>query len=282
MRQASRRVRTAAWIGVAVTAASVAAAAPQVVAELGPRQITAADVRTELRELRTSGEVATLLKTMDATGRADVVDQMVIREQYALAARAEAMDKRSDTAAEIDRAVTKILAARYAEAERAKADVSEAVLRGCFDAHRADFQSKPRVRARQILVKTRAEADAIAAAIEAGADFVELAATRSQDPYTRGKGGELGWISEGLMVKSFEDVLFALEPGHAPAVAQSGHGFHVIRVDAVEPAAARGFESVRDRVIERVQEAHLRRVQQKLNATYPVKLFPEALKALER
>lgn len=267
---------------VAVLAASTIAGAPQTVADFGSRRITVDDVRAELAELRASGDVQVLLKTTDAAGKAAIVDAMVLREQYALAARAAAVDRDPVVAAEIDRAVTRILAARYAEVERRKVDTSNAALRDYYEAHRADFQARPRVKARHILTKTRPEAEAVLAELRGGADFAALAASRSIDPYTRDKGGELGWISEGVMVASFEEALFALREGQTTGPVASTHGFHVVRADSVQPAAVRTFESVRAAVAERVEQAHLDGRRQQLEVQFPVKRFPDALKALER
>ena len=272
----------AAWVAALIVAGGAAAAAPQIVADLGSRQVTIADVRAELRDLRATGDVAALLKTMDDKGRATIVHELVLRGQLALAAKADGVDKQPETAAEIDRAITRILAAHYEASERGKADTSEPKLRAYYEAHRADFEAKPRVRARHILTKSRADAEAVRAELDAGADFVQVAASRSLDPYTRDKGGELGWISAGVMVKAFEDAVFALKAGELSAPVESPHGFHIIRADTIEPAAARSFESVRAIVVERVQQAHLERVRQALDSKFPVKLFPEALKALER
>lgn len=273
--------RALTCVAVASVAGISMAAAPQIVADLGARRITLDDLRAELAELRKSGDVNVLLKTMDANGKADVVESMVQREQLALAARAAALDKDPRVAAEIDRAITRILASHYAEAERARADVSEAALRAYYDAHRADFQGRPRVKARHILTRTRAEAEAVLAELRGGGDFTALAASRSIDPYTRNKG-ELGWVVEGVMVAPFEEALFALHQGEVGGPVASSHGFHVIRADTVEPAVVRGFESVRAELVERVRQAHLERRQQQLEAQFPAKRFPDALKALER
>lgn len=274
--------RVLAVVVVALVAGTAIAGAPQVVAELGSRRITVDEVRAELAELRASGDVEVVVKTMDAAGRAAVVDAMIQREQYALAARAAALDKDPAVAAEIARAVTRILARRYTEAERRQADTSTAALRAYFEAHHAEFQAKPRVMARHILTKARAEAEAVLADLRAGADFAALAASRSIDPYTRDKGGDLGWISEGVMIAPFEQALFALHEGQIGGPIASTHGFHVVRADAVEPAAGRPYESVKAAVAERVEQAYLERRQQQLDAQFPAKRFPDALKALER
>ncbi|MFY1080185.1 peptidylprolyl isomerase, partial [Escherichia coli] len=51
-----------------------------------------------------------------------------------------------------------------------------------------------------------AKANKIAAeAKAAGADFAALAKANSEDPGSKGQGGDLGWVERGAMVKPFED-----------------------------------------------------------------------------
>lgn len=274
--------RTLVTLGLAAIRVTAMAASAQVVAEVAGRQITVADVRTELRLLRATASPEAVLKTMGEEGRAAVVDEMVAREAMAAAARRDGLDRDPEMAAEIDRAVSGILATEYERRARQAADVSEAALRAYYDAHRAEFQAKPRVRARHILLPTREEAERVRAELAAGADFAAVAQARSTDRFTRDKGGELGWITAGTMVQAFEDALFALEVGQTSGAVQSQYGFHIIRIDAVEPAAVPAFEAVRDAVREGVRESSVRAMRARLKTEYPVTVYPEALKALER
>jgi len=264
----------------AVTAAGVAAAG--VVARVGERAITEDQVRAEILRLRQTDDIGDALKTLTAAGRQQIVDEMVRRELLAQAASREGYAARPDVSAAIARATADILAEAYGRDELAKADVSDDALHAYYDAHAADFQTGGRLRARHIVTADRTSADAVRAELARGADFAQLAHERSLDPYTRDKGGELGWIPRGLMVKSFEDALFALGAGAISAPVESSKGFHVIQVEEVEPQSTRGFEAARATLVDAVRREYLAAVQERLRTEFPVTVYPDALKALER
>jgi parvulin-like peptidyl-prolyl isomerase len=82
---------------------------------------------------------------------------------------------------------------------------------------------------RQIAVADKAEADALKAQIEAGADFAQLAAAKSTDTSTKDKGGDVGWAPRGALEAQQEAALFALQPGQL-TVYGSGGNFYVYQV----------------------------------------------------
>ncbi len=134
----------------------------------------------------------------------------------------------------------------------------EARVRKAYETQSHRFHVPERVRARHILFRVkpdapadqveaaRKQAEEALAAIRGGADFAAVARERSEDPSTKEKGGELGLFSRGQMVKPFEDAAFALSPGQVSDVVRTDFGFHVIQVEAREPAKDQSFEEVRD------------------------------------
>lgn len=78
-------------------------------------------------------------------------------------------------------------------------------------------------------------ADSIKVELREGADF-ELAARQfSDDPGSRERGGDLGWVRRGMLVPEFESVAFRLRPGVISEPVRSVFGFHIIRVDRRQP-----------------------------------------------
>ena len=125
-------------------------------------------------------------------------------------------------------------------------NVSQADVEEAFNRSRSALPRRPAtVTFRQIVVAphasdsekeiARKKADAVLADIKAGADFERVAKRESMDSASRERGGDLGWNERGRMVPEFERWMFGLRPGDLSPVVETVHGFHIIRVDRVQP-----------------------------------------------
>ncbi|NCB02266.1 MAG: peptidylprolyl isomerase [Spirochaetia bacterium] len=84
------------------------------------------------------------------------------------------------------------------------------------------------MRASHILVKDRNLAQVILNKLKSGADFASLAREYSTCP-SKSKGGDLGWFSQGQMVKPFEEATLRLSIGALSGVVSTQFGFHLIK-----------------------------------------------------
>jgi peptidyl-prolyl cis-trans isomerase C len=87
----------------------------------------------------------------------------------------------------------------------------------------------PSAMARHILLKTKEDATQLKRDIAKGADFSALAKKHSICP-SKKKGGDLGEVRPGDLVKPVEQVIFknALKVVHGPI--KSKFGFHLIQI----------------------------------------------------
>ncbi|MCL2294389.1 MAG: peptidyl-prolyl cis-trans isomerase [Spirochaetes bacterium] len=84
-------------------------------------------------------------------------------------------------------------------------------------------------RASHILVKDKSLAQELLKKIKQGANFEALAREYSTCP-SKTKGGDLGWVGPGKMVKPFEDAASRLGTGSISDVVSTQFGYHLIKV----------------------------------------------------
>lgn len=111
-----------------------------------------------------------------------------------------------------------------------------------------DTAAKVEVRARHILVDSEAKAREVIAELATGADFAELAKTRSSGPSSV-DGGDLGYFARDDLDPAFTEAAFALDAGTITEnPVQTQFGWHVIKTEDRRAAAAPSFEEARPRL----------------------------------
>ncbi len=120
-----------------------------------------------------------------------------------------------------------------------------------YDDHLDLYNSPTRVRALQIMLETREQAQTILDEIKGGGDFSELAKTYSISPDSE-KGGDLGFFSEGEMPPSFS-VVFTMKPGDLSDVVESEYGFHLFKIVDRREAKMLSLEEARPEIEEKLK-----------------------------
>jgi peptidyl-prolyl cis-trans isomerase D len=75
----------------------------------------------------------------------------------------------------------------------------------------------------------------------------------SEDPGSKDKGGDLGWVSEGMMVPDFEKALFALKKGElSPEPVRTPFGFHAIKITGAREGSRKTLKEVTAQIRDRL------------------------------
>ena len=131
------------------------------------------------------------------------------------------------------------------------APVTESEVDSFFQASKDQMKRLPAtVTYRQIVITPRpsARADSVALVkaesllveIHKGADFAQVAKRESMDPGSKELGGDLGWHRRGEFVPVFDRVYFAMRPGQVSPVIKTIFGYHIIKIDRVQPSEVKG------------------------------------------
>ena len=122
--------------------------------------------------------------------------------------------------------------------------VSEEEIRETFEAQKQALGNRPAtISLKQVVLTPQPSADARLMAEEeaaqalsrarSGEDFARLAREYSDDPGTRDRGGELGWVGKGELVPEFESALFAMNVGDVSDIVETPFGFHIIQLERI-------------------------------------------------
>lgn len=159
----------------------------------------------------------------------------------------------------------------------ADAAITEDAVKALFDAKYANGTGGKEYNASHILVETEEEAKALIAELAGGADFVELAKSKSTGP-SGPNGGELGWFGAGAMVKPFEEAVVTLQPGQISVPVKTQFGWHVIKLNDIRDKAAPTLQEVRAEVEAEVESAAInQRIQELTEAAAVDKSGAEGL-----
>lgn len=162
--------------------------------------------------------------------------ELRLRAEYPGDAYKELLDVQRMSAADLRNHLRRqlLLERLLAREVYARVAVTDAEVEAWLEENPDFLPSHPeRVRASQIVVKTKEEAEKIRQELRRGASFAELATRHSLSPDAK-VGGDLGWFARGEMPPPFDEVCFRLPPGRISEVVESAYGFHIFLVQEKE------------------------------------------------
>ncbi len=132
--------------------------------------------------------------------------------------------------------------------------VSEADIKQHYQDNQEQFSYGEQVRGRMILVESRANAEAIAEALQAGGDFAGLAEALSIDPGTADRGGDMGYFERGDYAPEITDIAFKLPPGETSDIFRAPDGYCILKVEDRRPAGVKPLAQVQQEITSRLKQ----------------------------
>ncbi len=236
--------------GAAMAAHPVAAAAPTlpastVLATVGAHKIT-------------EGEMDALISTIPpqfrsrlTTHKRQFVDSYAHLIAVAQAAHAQGLDQTPKFRAQLRLQKLRAEAQAYQQWVASNTNPSPADISQYYKQHQPEFQQ---AQVRHILItsqqsvvnkrkltnaQAKAKAEALYAQLQKGADFATLAKQNSDDPQSKIKGGDLGYLGHNFTTPVFDHKIWTTPVGKITPPFQTPFGWHILQVQDVreEPLA---------------------------------------------
>lgn len=178
-----------------------------------------------------------------------ILEQLI--QQTALGAQVGELNKRAELILENEKRA--LLAGEVIDLAAGEA-VTDAAVQSAYDQAYAGTEPETEWQASHILVETEDEAKALVTDLADGADFTELAKTKSTGP-SGPNGGELGWFGKGMMVPEFEVAVNDMAVGDVSAPIKTQFGWHVIKLLDTREKEAPSLDTVRDELADAIRQA---------------------------
>ncbi|TXI19785.1 MAG: peptidylprolyl isomerase [Nitrosomonas sp.] len=144
--------------------------------------------------------------------------------------------------------------------------VAEEAIGNYFAEHKDVFSQPEERKASHILVSlvpdasedekkiAREKAEKILAEIKQHPEeFAEIAKENSDDPGSAARGGDLGFFGRGVMVKSFEDKIFSMQPDEISDIVETDFGLHVIKLTEIKEENQLSIDEVRQQIEDKLK-----------------------------
>jgi peptidyl-prolyl cis-trans isomerase C len=196
-----------------------------------------------------------------------VLDQYLEREALAsLIEEEELLDDNGTLQAELDDVRREILISRYFE-KFLNEQVSEQAVSNYYNTNAANYEEK-KVHVAHILLRTNRTMDEAQrkvklttaqeaySKIKGGMKFDAAAKKYSEDDVSGKKGGDLGWVKQGIIDQAFSERAFSLKPGEVSEPFETPFGFHVLTVLEEPQVIKRPFDAVKGEIRYQLRNEH--------------------------
>ena len=235
-----------------------------------------------------------------AGGKAAFLNNYVNKRLIVQEALKSGFDKRTDVQNDIATAREGAIFEDYVRDVIGSELVKTSDDRAYYDQHKSDFAMPEKLHIRHIVIteasngpraKSKDEAQQILEKISTELRgmtglvlvnrFEELARQYSEDGAAR-SGGDLGWVELGQLDPDFEAAAWSLPVGKLSRIVKSQYGYHLILVEAKQPAGTQPFEQVQSTIhdtllSQRMAEimSVLGRLTNELRANSKIAVYPE-------
>lgn len=202
------------------------------VARVNGMTVWSSDVRNEAVAQGQIGAGEPLDVTSDLFARTlqEVIDQKLLAHE----AQSKGLDKSITAQRRLQAAQDRILGDMLVE-NTVDRQIDDKTIKQQYDEQVRLAKTSEEVRARLIMLKTKADADAIVKQLQSGGVFEALAMEHSIDQATRFNGGDMGYFTMDIMPQAYKTALGNAQAGQVVGPVQTDDGWAVLRVEDRRP-----------------------------------------------
>jgi len=240
------------------------------VAKVDGKTVWSSDVKREAVAQGLIGEGEPLDLSSDLFRR--VLDEVVDQRLLAAEALKRKLDKDPVAQRRLAAARDRILGDMLVESVVTDA-VNDNAIRGLYHEQLKLARRSEEIHARQIVVATPADADAVKKLLASGASFEALAMERSRDAATRFNGGDLGYFTADIMPETYDAALKGAKPGQLVGPFPVEGGVALLKIEDVRAEQPITLEAARPQIVRFLTYDQIRDLLEKLRGRAQVEVL---------
>ena len=211
----------------------------------------------------------------NAESRKMIIDSLATQLILSQEAAKKGLDKTSEIADQLEMTRQSILAEAYVQDYMKSNAITDDMLNAEYDKIKAQA-SVNQYKARHILVEKEADAkDIIAKLKKDPKTFEALAKSKSKDPGSKDKGGDLGWFDPRGMVPEFGMAVAKLEKDKfTEEPVKSKFGYHVILLEDTRPNPIPTLDQVKPSLMQQMQQQKFVKMVESMKAKAKIEITP--------
>jgi peptidyl-prolyl cis-trans isomerase C len=236
-------------------------AGDKAVAKVDGEIVWASDVKREAVAQSLIGEGEPLDVSSDLFRK--VMDEVVDQKLLAAEAVKRKLDRDPEVQRRLEAARERVLGDAVVQSVVSGA-VNESAVRGLYAEQQKLAKVTEEIRARQIVLATLTDADAVKKLLASGASFEALAMERSIDAATRFNGGDLGYFTTDVMPPAYDEALRAAKVGDVVGPVQVDGGWALMKVEDRRLEAPITLDAARPQIVRFLTYDQIRDLLEKL------------------
>jgi peptidyl-prolyl cis-trans isomerase C len=240
------------------------------VAKVDGQTVWSSDVKREATAQGLIGEGEPLDVSSDLFRR--VLDEVVDQRLLANEALKRKLDKDPMAQRRLAAARDRVLGDILVESVVADA-VNDNAVRGLYQEQLKLAKRSEEIHARQIVLPTAAEAEAVRKLLASGAAFEALAMEKSTDAATRFNGGDLGYFAIDVMPEAYDAALKSAKPGQIVGPFPVEGGYAVVKVEDRRLEQPITLEAARPQIVRFLTYDQIRDLLEKLRGRSKVEVM---------
>jgi len=228
--------------------------AQKVFATVNNEEITIKDINGMLKSFKETRSFSELPQQQ----RDLIIDQTIENKILLQNAKKEGIETHPSYIEALNNFKRKMIVETWMKNNYANLEITHNEIKDYYNKNKNEFDKKEQVKARHIVVAKKEEALTLIKKLNDSKDdlqktFIKLAKENSIGP-SAPKGGDLGWFGKGAMLESFWNEAKVLDiNSYSKKPVQTNYGFHIVFVDAKQPAYTIPLEQIKEVIINKIK-----------------------------